>query len=92
MKEIKNDFKRERIIRFIFAAIGLFVFLFSPSIAWGIILTAAISKESMDLKAKEAWILLSLILGVMPLAIYFLLNSTAALSYILSTILYFILR
>lgn len=92
MKEIKKRFKRESITRFILVVIGVFSFIFSPSFAWGFIIAAIISKENIDLKTKESWIILGLITGIMIFALYFLLNKTAVFAYIISTIIYFLLR
>lgn len=92
MKEIKKRFKREAIIRFILVIIGILSFIFSSSFAWGFIVAAIISKENIDLKTRESWIILSLITGIMIFALYSLLNKTAVFAYIISTIIYFLLR
>lgn len=62
------------------------------SFGWGFILGGVISKESIDLEAREGFILLAFIMGVMILVLYFLLELPTIYGYILSTISYFILR
>lgn len=79
-------------IRVIIAIIGILTFSVSVDFGWGFILGGVISKEGINLKAKEGWGLLALITGIMLVAIYFLLDVPAVYGYIASTISYFILR
>lgn len=58
----------------------------------GFVLGALISKESIDLKTKEGWGLLTLIVSVMLITIYLLLSVDAIFGYLASTVLYFIVR
>lgn len=92
MRQIKRNFKTESIIRLILAVIGIISFSFSPRFAWGFIVSGIISKETIDLTTKEGWYLLSLIVGVMILVLYFLLDTMAIVGFIVSTISYFVLR
>lgn len=92
MKEINKRFKTESIIRSIIAIVGILCFTISTSFGWGFILGGLISKENINLKTKEGWGLLALIVGVMLIAIYFLLDLPAIYGYIASTLFYFILR
>lgn len=92
MEKLNNSFKTESIIRVIIAVIGILTFSISVDFGWGFILGGIISKESINLKDKQSWILLALITGVMLVAIYFLLDLPALYGYIASTIVYFILR
>lgn len=92
MKEINKRFKTESTIRAIIAILGIICFTISTSFGWGFILGGLISKENISLKTKEGWGLLALIVGVMLIAIYFLLDTPAIYGYIASTVFYFILR
>lgn len=92
VRQINRNFKNESIIRLILAVIGLLSFNFSIRFGWGFILGGAISKESINLKTKEGLILLTLIVGIMAVVLYFLLDISSVFGYILSTISYFILR
>lgn len=90
MRNLKKSLKKESIIRFILTIIGILSFSFSSQFAWGFIVGGIISKENIHLKTKEGWLILSLITGVMVIALYFLLSTTAVLGFLLSTISYFI--
>ena len=92
MRQIKQNFKRESFIRLILALIGILSFAFSFSFAWGFILAGIVSKENIHLKTKEGWTLLALTTGIMLVALYLLIDKIAVLSYLLSTIAYFLLR
>lgn len=92
MKKISNAFKMEGIIRSIIAIIGILTFTISADFGWGFVLGALISKDNIDLKTKEGWGLLTLIVGVMLIAIYFLLSIEAIYGYLASTVLYFLIR
>lgn len=92
MRQVKKNFKTESIIRLILALIGIISFSFSPQFAWGFIISGIISKENIDLKTKEGWYLLTLIVGVMLLVLYFLLDTMAIIGFIVSTLSYFLLR
>lgn len=92
MRQINRNFKNESIIRLILAIIGILSFNFSMSFGWGFILGGVISKESIDLKTKEGLVLLSFIVGVMIVVLYFLLELPAIFGYVLSSISYFIIR
>jgi len=92
LRRINENFKTENILRIIIAVLGILCFTVSASFAWGFILGGLISKENINLRTKEGWGLLALIVGVMLIAIYFLLETPAIYGYIASTILYFILR
>lgn len=92
MQQITRKFKNESILRFILAIIGIISFNFSISFGWGFILGGIISKEHINLKTREGIFLLTLIVSVMIGVIYFLLSTPAVFGYLLSTIIYFILR
>ena len=92
MQKIDNAFKTESIIRSIIAIIGILTFTISADFGWGFVLGALISKDNINLKTKEGWALLILIVGVMLIAIYFLLSTEAILGYLASTVLYFVIR
>ena len=92
MQKISNAFKTESIIRSIIAIVGILTFTISADFGWGFVLGALISKENINLKTKEGWGLLALIISVMLIAIYLLLNVEAIYGYLASTILYFIIR
>lgn len=92
MQKINNAFKTESIIRSIIAIIGILTFTISADFGWGFVLGALISKDNINLKTKEGWALLILIVGVMLIAIYFLLSTEAILGYLASTVLYFVIR
>lgn len=92
MQKMTRNFKTESIIRTFIAIIGILTFNISPDFGWGFILGALISKDSINLKTKEGLGLLALILVVMIAAIYFLIGGEAVLGYIVSTIVYFILK
>lgn len=92
MQKLTQSFKTESVIRAIIAILGILTFNISTGFGWGFILGALISKENIDLKTKEGWGLLTLITGVMVLALYFLLDTQAIYGYIVSTISYLILR
>lgn len=92
MEKVTNAFKTESIIRSIIAIIGILTFTVSSDFGWGFVLGALISKESIDLKTKEGWGLLTLIVSVMLIAIYLLLSVDAIFGYLASTVLYFIVR
>lgn len=92
MRQINKKTKHENIIRILLAIIGILCFSFSTSFGWGFIIGGIVSKENIELRTKEGWILLALISGVMLLAIYLLLETVAIYGYIASTISYFLLR
>ena len=92
MQKINNAFKTESIIRSIIAIIGIITFTISADFGWGFVIGALISKDNINLKTKEGWTLLALIVGVMLIAIYFLLSIEAIFGYLASTVLYFIIR
>lgn len=92
LKDITQRFKTESIIRAIIAIVGILCFAISTHFGWGFILGGLISKESISLRTKASWGLLALIVGVMLVAIYFLLETPAIYGYLASTIFYFILR
>ncbi len=92
MQKISNAFKTESIIRAIIAIIGILTFTISADFGWGFVLGALISKDSINLKTKEGWGLLALIVSVMLIAIYLLLSVDAIYGYLASTVLYFIIR
>lgn len=92
MQKINNAFKTESIIRAIIAIIGIITFTISADFGWGFVIGALISKDNINLKTKEGWTLLALIVGVMLIAIYFLLSTEAIFGYLASTVLYFIIR
>lgn len=92
MRQVNKNFRTESIIRIILAIIGILSFSFSSQFGWGFILGGIISKENINLKIKEGWLLLSFILVTMMIVLYFLLDVKAVLGYIVSTISYFFLR
>lgn len=92
MQKISNAFKTESIIRAVIAIIGILTFTISADFGWGFVLGALISKDSINLKTKEGWGLLALIVSVMLIAIYLLLSVDAIYGYLASTVLYFIIR
>ena len=92
MQKRTRSFKTESIIRTIIAIIGILTFNFSADFGWGFILGALISKERIQLNTKEGLGLLALILVVMIAAIYFLIGKEAVFGYIVSTIVYYILK
>lgn len=92
MRHINKKAKHENIIRIILAIVGILCFSFSTSFGWGFILGGIVSKENIQLRTKEGWVLLALISAVMLLAIYLLLETPAIYGYILSTISYFLFR
>lgn len=92
MQKINNAFKTESILRSIIAIIGILTFTISADFGWGFVLGALISKDSINLKTKEGWGLLALIVSVMLIAIYFLLSVEAIYGYLASTVLYFIIK
>ena len=92
MQKINNAFKTESIIRSIIAIIGILTFTISADFGWGFVLGALISKDNINLKTKEGWALLILIVGLILIAIYFLLSTEAILGYLASTVLYFVIR
>lgn len=92
MHKINEYFKTEGIIRAVIAILGILCFTFSSSFGWGFILGGLVSKENIQLKTKQGWGLLALIMAIMLIAIYFLLDTPAIYGYIASTVFYFILR
>ncbi|HIZ71352.1 MAG TPA: hypothetical protein H9808_06265 [Candidatus Atopostipes pullistercoris] len=92
MRQINTRMKHENIIRSILAIIGILCFSFSKDFGWGFILGGIVFKENIRLRTKEGWVLLILTSGVMLLAIYLLLETSAVYGYIISTISYFLLR
>jgi len=92
LRHINKKAKHENIIRIILAIVGILCFSFSTSFGWGFILGGIVSKENIQLRTKEGWVLLALISAVMLLAIYLLLETPAIYGYILSTISYFLFR
>lgn len=92
MRQVKNSFKTESIIRLILALIGLLSFSLSSQFAWGFILGGIVSKEHINLRTKEGWFLLALIMSVMILVLFVLFESTAIIGYVSSTVSYFFLR
>ena len=92
MRQVKNSFKMESVIRLILAIVGLLSFSLSSQFAWGFILGGIISKEHINLRTKEGWILLALIMSMMILVLFILLEQIAVVGYVSSTISYFFLR
>lgn len=92
MHKVTNAFKTQSFIRSIIAIIGILAFTISSDYGLGFVLGALISKESIDLKTKEGWGLLTLIVSVMIITIYLLLSVDAIFGYLASTVLYFIVR
>lgn len=92
MRQVKNSFKTESVIRLILAMIGLLSFSLSSQFAWGFILGGIISKENINLRTKEGWFLLTLIMSMMILVLFILLEYLAIIGYISSTVSYFFLR
>ena len=92
MHKVTNAFKTQSFIRSIIAIIGILTFTISSDYGLGFVLGALISKESIDLKTKEGWGLLTLIVSVMLITIYLLLSVDAIFGYLASTVLYFIVR
>ncbi len=92
MRQVKNSFKMESAIRLILAIVGLLSFSLSSQFAWGFILGGIVSKENINLRTKEGWFLLTLIMSMMILVLFILLEPIAIIGYISSTISYFFLR
>lgn len=92
MRQVKNSFKMESVIRLILAMIGLLSFSLSPQFAWGFIVGGLISKENINLRTKEGWFLLTVITSMMILVLFILLESLAIVGYLSSTVSYFLLR
>lgn len=92
MRQVKRNFQTESIIRIILVLAGLISFALSSRFAWGFLLGGLISKENIDLKTKEGWFLLALLMGIIVLAFSILLDWMATIGYIVSTVSYFLLR
>lgn len=92
VRQVNQRFKNETIIRSLLAVIGVLCFSISMDFGWGFILGGIISKEAIDLRTKQGWGLLALIVGVMLIVIYLMLETPAIFGYLASTVTYFILR
>lgn len=92
LERFSKSFKTEGMIRAIIAIVGILCFAISNSFGWGFILGGIVSKENISLKTKDGWTMLAIIVGIMLIAIYFLLDTPAIYGYIASTVFYFILR
>lgn len=92
VRQVNQRFRNETIIRSLIAVIGVLCFNFSSSFGWGFILGGVISKEAIDLRTKQGWGLLALVVGAMLIVIYLMLETPAIYGYLASTVTYFIMR